>query len=297
MYCTSKVMLEKARSGGYAVGAFNFENMEMALAIVSAAERMCAPCILQTTPSTVAYGSAAGKDRKQALAMWRAIAYAAASQVSVPVACHLDHGDSAELSEAAVAAGYSSVMIDGSRLPFSENVKLSARVAGMAHEAGVPVEAELGTVGGKEDSLSCAGPQYTDPEVAYEFVRSCGIDSLAVGIGTSHGIYCGEPVLDTGRLAEIRERLERGGRSLPLVLHGSSGLSDGAVGECVRLGICKVNFATELRQAFTRACRTVLDGDGTVYDPKKYGRPAMKAVEEQVSSRIGVLGSEGKAFE
>ncbi len=296
MYCTSKEMLEKARGGAYAVGAFNFENMEMALAIVSAAEKMKAPCILQTTPSTVAYAAAEGRGREAALGMWRAIAYAAASQVSVPVACHLDHGDTAELAEAALKAGYSSVMIDGSRLPFDENIALSTSVAASARAAGVPVETELGTVGGKEDSDASQGPKYTDPGKVAEFVRRTRTDSLAVGIGTSHGIYAGEPFIRTDLLADIRDRLERDGLGLPLVLHGSSGLSDEVIRECVRLGICKVNFATELRQAFTGACRDILERDGSVYDPKKYGRPAMKAVAEKVCCRISVLGSEGKAF-
>lgn len=282
MYVSAGKMLSDARRGGYAVGAFNFENMEMALAIVSAAEELGAPCILQTTPSTLRYASPE---------MFRAIAFAAAESVKVPVACHLDHGDSPELAFRAVAAGYSSVMIDGSALPFEENIETVKRVTGYCIPRGIPVEAELGKVGGKEDDL-VADNAYTDPDDALRFAKETGITSLAVAIGTAHGIYRGIPVLDVDRLSAINEKLDPLG--LPLVLHGASGLTAAQVTECVRRGICKVNFATELRQAYTAAVRDLLGKDGGVYDPKKYGKPAMAAVKAQVRARISICGSEGK---
>ena len=284
MYVSAGKMLSDARRGGYAVGAFNFENMEMALAIVSAAEELGAPCILQTTPSTLRYASPE---------MYRAIAFAAAESVKVPVACHLDHGDSPELAFRAVAAGYSSVMIDGSALPFEENIETVKRVTGYCIPRGIPVEAELGKVGGKEDDL-VADNAYTDPDDAYRFAKETGITSLAVAIGTAHGIYRGIPVLDVDRLSAINEKLDPLG--LPLVLHGASGLTAAQVSECVKQGICKVNFATELRQAYTAAVRDLLGKDGGVYDPKKYGKPAMAAVKAQVRARITICGSEGKGI-
>ena len=285
MYTTSAKMLADARAGGYAVGAFNFENMEMALAIVSAAEECRAPVILQTTPSTLKYGTPE---------VMCAIAKAAAAAVSVPVACHLDHGNSVELAGRCLAAGYSSLMIDGSKMPFGGNVAVTTQGVAFASGAGVPVEAELGMIGGKEDGMT-GGDICTDPDTAVEFVRLTGAGSLAVAIGTAHGIYRGVPVLDTGRLSLIAGKLEEAGLSLPLVLHGASGLSDAQVTECVARGICKVNFATELRQAYTAAVREVLSSDTAVFDPKAYGKAAVAAVREQVKYRISVCGCEGKA--
>ena len=293
MYVTSKLLLENARIGGYAVAACNFENMEMAMAIVAAAEKLRAPVILQTTPSTVKYACANGYTHETALNMFRSVAEAAAGMVKVPVACHLDHGDSAELAIAAVDAGYSSVMIDGSKLPYDENIAVVRKVTEYAAARGIPVEAELGTVGGKEDDL-VAGDAYTDPAAASDFVIRTGVDSLAVAIGTAHGIYKGVPVLDVGRLSEIRHKLDADGTLIPLVLHGASGLSEEAICDCIRRGICKVNFATELRQAFTSAVREFLAADGGVYDPKKYGKAAMAAVAEQAGLRMKSLGSAGK---
>ena len=286
MYVSSEKMLKDAMSGGYAVGAFNFENMEMALAIVRAAEKCRAPVILQTTPSTVKYASAG---------VFAAIGRAAAETVSVPVAVHLDHGDSRELCFAAAEAGYSSVMIDASRLPLAENIAQVAAVVAFCRQRGIPVEAELGRVGGKEDSLLVKDDIYTDPDEACAFVEETCISSLAVAIGTAHGVYHGTPVLDTERLSQIRRALERENLLIPLVLHGASGLSDEAVKECVSRGICKVNFATELRQAYTAAVRETLGADGDLYDPKKFGKPAMEAVSRLVAGRIGILGSAGKA--
>ena len=287
MYVTTKEMLRAAQAGKYAIGAFNCENMEMAMAIVAAAEAQRAPVMLQTTPSTVSY---AGLD------MFYANVRALAERAGVPVALHLDHGSSYELAINAIAKGYSSVMIDGSHESFEDNIALSRRVVEQAKAKDIPVEAELGKVGGKEDDLDGgSGNGYTDPTDAVEFVKATGVDSLAVAIGTAHGVYVGTPVLDVARLAEIRKALEAAGVSIPLVLHGASGLTDESVRECIAEGICKVNFATELRQAYTAGVREVLTKDPDVYDPKKYGKVAMAKVQALVEDRIKVCGSNGKA--
>ena len=287
MYVTTKEMLKAAQDGKYAIGAFNCENMEMAMAIVAAAEAQHAPVMLQTTPSTVSY---AGLD------VYYANVRALAERASVPVALHLDHGSSYELAVNAMQAGYSSVMIDGSHESFEDNIAVTRRVVEVASAKDIPVEAELGKVGGKEDDLDGgSGNGYTDPADAVEFVKATGVDSLAVAIGTAHGVYVGTPVLDVARLAEIRRALEAAGVSIPLVLHGASGLTDESVRECIAQGICKVNFATELRQAYTAGVKEVLAKDPDVYDPKKYGKVAMAKVQALVEDRIKVCGANGKA--
>ena len=184
---TSKEMLLKAQQGGYAVGAFNVENMEMVKAVIAAAEELNAPVMLQTTPSTVKYGT---------LETYVGIVRAEAEKASVPVALHLDHGNSFELAVRAIKEGYTSVMIDGSGLGFEDNIDVTRRVVAVAAPNNIPVEAELGKVGGKEDDLEADGDTNTDPAQAAEFVERTGVDSLAVAIGTAHGFYVGTPVLD-----------------------------------------------------------------------------------------------------
>ena len=281
MYTTSKEMLLKAQQGGYAVGAFNAENMEMIRAIIAAAEELKAPVMIQTTPGTVRYAS---------LETFAAIVKAEAEKVSVPVCLHLDHGESYEMAVKAIQVGYSSVMIDGSKLPLEENIALSKRVADVGRACGVPVEAELGRVGGKEDDTESKDSAYTDPAEAKRFVEETGVDSLAIGIGTAHGVYKVKPVLNTPRISEVKEVVD-----VPLVLHGSSGLSDEDVRDCVKRGMCKVNFATELRQEYLKATRKLLSEDDTVIDPKKIGKVAMEAVKKQVEYRMKVCGCDGKA--
>lgn len=280
-YVTTKELLADAVSHRYAVGAFNCENLEMAMAIVAAGEACRAPLIIQTTPSTVNYAS---------VGLFAAMVRELAENAKIPVALHLDHGSSYELCEAALDAGYSSVMIDGSKESLEDNIALTKRVVSLASEKGIPVEAELGTVGGKEDSTFSSGTAYTDPDDALRFVRETGCSSLAVGIGTAHGIYKGTPVLDTGRLSLIKDKLVSAGLELPLVLHGASGLSEKAIRECISRGIAKVNFATELRQAYTEGVKEYLLSDPDCFDPKKYGRTAMKKVQEAVIRRIAVCG-------
>lgn len=279
---TTKQLLLDAQKGGYAVGAFNVENMEMVQAVLAAAEELRSPVIMQTTPSTVKY---AGLD------YFYANVKTAAERADIPVVMHLDHGSSFELAMQALRTGYTSIMIDGSHGTFEENIAVSKAVADACHPSGVPVEAELGKVGGKEDDLEGGDENpYTDPEQAKKFVEATGIDSLAVAIGTAHGVYKGTPKLDVERLSEICKTVE-----IPLVLHGTSGVPDEAVKECIRRGICKVNYATDLRIAFTKGVNQVLGEKPDTIDPKKYNTQGREEVKKYVMGKIKVCGSAGKA--
>lgn len=279
---TTKQLLLDAQKGGYAVGAFNVENMEMVQAVVAAAEELRSPVIMQTTPSTVKYAD---------LAYFYENVKVAAEKASVPVVMHLDHGSSFELAMQALRTGYTSIMIDGSHEPYEDNIAVTKSVVDACHPSGIPVEAELGKVGGKEDDLDGGdGDPYTDPQEAVEFVQRTGIDSLAVAIGTAHGVYKGLPKLDFNRLSEIRKVV-----SIPLVLHGTSGVPDDDVKECIKRGICKVNYATDLRIAFTKGVNEVLHDNPDTIDPKKYNAVGREEVKKYVMSKIKVCGSVGKA--
>ncbi|MGO5051707.1 class II fructose-bisphosphate aldolase [Lachnospiraceae bacterium LCP25S3_G4] len=278
---TSKEMLIKARKNGYAVGAFNAENMEMVKAIIAAAEELNAPVMLQTTPSTIKYGKSS---------MYAAMVKAAAEEASIPVCLHLDHGSSYELAVECMNHGYTSIMIDGSGEELEKNIEITQKVVEEAHKRGLPVEAELGKVGGKEDDLEVEVDTNTDVQEAVLFVEQTGIDSLAVAIGTAHGFYVGTPVLDKERLSEIAKVV-----SIPLVLHGASGISDEEVADCVNRGIAKVNFATELRVAYTRAWKKLYEEAPNTFDPKAFGKAGMEAVKELVMNRMKVCGCDGKA--
>lgn len=277
---TSKEMLLDAQKGGYAVGAFNAENMEMVKAIIAAAEELKAPVMIQTTPSTINYGT---------LETYTALVRAEAQKASVPVALHLDHGNSFDLAVRAIREGYTSIMIDGSGSGFEENIDVTRRVVLVAAPNQIPVEAELGKVGGKEDDLEAEADTNTDPAQAAEFVERTGISSLAVAIGTAHGFYVGNPVLDKERLSEIRKVVD-----IPLVLHGASGLSDEDVMDCVKRGICKVNFATELRAAYTDAVKALLKEKPETFDPKAFGKVGIPAVKKLVMERMKVCGCDGR---
>ena len=279
---TTNEMLKKAQEGHYAVGAFNVENLEMVMAVIKAAGEMNSPVIMQTTASTVKY---AGLD------YYLSLVRTAAERSDVPVAMHLDHGNSFELAMQALRTVYTSIMIDGSHESFEDNIALTSRVAAACAASGVSVEAELGKVGGKEDDLDGGDENpYTDPQQAKEFAERTGVTSLAIAIGTAHGIYKGIPKLDLDRLSEIREVV-----SIPLVLHGASGVPDDAVRESVRRGICKVNFATELRIAYSDGVKEYLRENPDSFDPKKYGTVGMQHVTELVKQKISVCGSEGQA--
>ena len=279
---TSKELMLNAQKNHYAIGAFNVENMEMVQAVVAAAEELSSPVILQTTPGTLKYASPE---------MFYANVAAAAQAAKVPIVMHLDHGNSYELAMRAFHAGYTSIMIDGSQKPFEENISLTKSVVDACHAGGIPVEAELGKVGGKEDDLDGGeGNGYTVPEEAAEFVEKTGVDFLAVAIGTAHGVYKGVPKLDLERISRIRELV-----SVPLVLHGTSGVPDETVRECIARGMCKVNYATDLRIAFTNGVREYLQNYPDVYDPKKYGAAGREKVKQYVMQKILVCGSDGKA--
>lgn len=281
MLVTAKQLMLDAQKGGYAIGAFNVENMEMVQAVVSAAEELKSPVIIQTTPSTLKYASPE---------MFYANVAAAAKAASVPVVMHLDHGSSFQLAMQAFRAGYTSIMIDGSHSSYEDNIAVTKAVVDACHPAGVPVEAELGKVGGKEDDLDGGDGGYTVPAEAADFVEKTGVDSLAVAIGTAHGVYKGTPKLDVDRLSEIRKVV-----SIPLVLHGTSGVPDEAVRECIRRGICKVNYATDLRIAFSAGLKEYLAKDPDAFDPKKYNALGREKVKEYVMSKILVCGSNGRA--
>ncbi len=296
-------ILQKARREGYAVGAFNTNNMEITKAIISAAVESNAPIFLQLSAGALNYGGfeLAG------------LALALAKKVPVPVAVHLDHGLTFELARECMSFGFSSVMIDGSALPFSKNVALTKRVVVAAHKKWVSVEAELGQLKGKEDMVSAARSSYTDPAEAARFVKLTRVDSLAVAIGTSHGAYKfkGVPRLDLKRLSEIAAAV-----SIPLVLHGASsvpanivamanrygaklakakGVPESQIRKAIRLGVCKVNEDTDIRIAFTAAMRKSLKEHPKLIDPREMLSPAIEAMKAVVMRRIKVLGSEGKA--
>ena len=279
---TSKGMLLDAQKGNYAVGAFNVENMEMVMAVVEAAQEMQSPVILQTTPSTVRYAG---------FNLYYANVKAVAERATVPVALHLDHGSSFELAVQALREGYTSIMIDGSQLPWEENTGLTRRVVEVCRPCRVPVEAELGCVGGKEDGRSSRNSGLTSPAQAAEFVDKTGIDFLAVAIGTSHGVYKGAPSIHLDLLGEIKKCVP-----VPLVLHGTSGVEDEVVRSCIQEGICKVNYATDLRIAFSDGIKRILSEDSTVIDPKIYGKMGKELVKRYVQDKIWVCKSSGRGF-
>jgi tagatose 1,6-diphosphate aldolase GatY/KbaY len=278
---TSEKMLLAAREGHWALGAFNAENMEMIQAIIEAAETMKAPVIIQTTPGTLKYGS---------LELFFAIASALANSSPVPIALHLDHGDSFVLAVKALRAGYTSIMIDGSQFSLEENIAFTEAVVRSCRPNNIPVEGELGRVGGKEDDRNSDEAGYTDPDEAAIFVAKTGVSSLAVGVGTAHGIYKETPVLNVELISTLKKTVD-----VPLVLHGASGLSDDVVKGCISRGICKVNFATELRIAYTEATNAFRKENPEVIDPKKYGAHARDAVRDIVIQRIKVCGCDNKA--
>ena len=271
-----KEILKKAQKENYAVGAFNVENMEMIQAVVEAAKELRSPVIIQTTPSTLKYASPE---------LFFANVKMLADSCDIPIALHLDHGDSFELAVRMVRAGYSSVMIDGSKLSMQENIALTKSVVAVCHPCGISVEGELGSIGGKEDD-TVGEIRYTDPQEAACFALETQVDALAVAIGTAHGVYKNEPRLNVSRLTQIRETTD-----VPLVLHGTSGVPDGVVRDCISKGICKVNYATDLRIAFSDAVKEFLRKDANVFDPKKYNAYARQRVKECVKQKICVCNS------
>lgn len=269
-------LLGEARASGRALAAFNVHNMEILQGVAAAAAKAGSPLFLQATPATIHY---AGADFLVAMAQ------AAAQRWQVPVVLHLDHAQDIEIIRQCLEAGFTSVMYDGSMLPLADNIHNTRRVAELAATYGAAVEGELGTIGGRagESQEMC----YTDPDEAQEFVQSTGVDMLAVAVGTAHGLYKGEPKLDIVRLAEIAAKV-----SIPLVLHGGSGVPADAIRQAISLGVAKVNIATELKIPFTQALMNQMselaDQEEGSYDPRKYLLAARGAVENSAHEKISM---------
>jgi len=298
-------LLLRARREGYAVGAFNIQNLEGLWAVTGAAVEERSPVIVAVSPGAIRYGG---------LRLLATAVRTVAEDLPVPLALHLDHGEDLETVSRCLEAGFTSVMIDGSHLPFRKNVDLTRKAVELAHPRGVSVEGELGRLAGMEEkSVEEREALLTDPAQAEEFVRLTGVDSLAVSIGTSHGAYKfrGEPRLDFERLKLIRERVE-----VPLVLHGASSVPPWAVEKASRygaqlqgakgipeehlrraisLGIAKVNIDTDLRLAFTATVREVLATSPGEFDPRKILGPAREAMKEVVREKMRLFGSSGRA--
>ncbi len=305
---TTKEMFEKSMKEGFAIGAFNVNNMEIIQAIVDAAEAQKSPVILQASSSAIKYAR---------MNYLMKMIEAATENSEIPVALHLDHGPDFETCKQCVDAGFTSVMIDGSKYDFEENVALTKKVVDYAHERGVVVEAELGKLAGIEDDVNVSSDEamYTDPDQAKEFVERTGCDSLAIAIGTSHGAYKfkGEAKLRFDILAKIKEKIP----NIPIVLHGAStvipelvetcnkyggnipgakGVPNEILNEASRLGISKINVDTDLRLAMTASIRKVFAESPEVFDPRKYLLPAREKIQEVVEFKMkNVFGSSNKA--
>jgi fructose-bisphosphate aldolase class II len=278
----------RAQQEGWAVGAFNANTLEQAQAIVLAAQAEESPAIIQVSHRALTYiGSG---NEIQGLKYIAAIGKVAAESVTVPIALHLDHGTEREVLQA-LALGYTSVMFDGDGLSLEENITITKRLCEAAHSVDACMEAEVGDVpkpDGKEfDQATIA---LTQPEEAAQFAETTAIDTLAVALGSVHGLKTKQISIDLDCLAAIRRRV-----SIPLVLHGSSGVSDDDIKQGIAMGLSKVNVATQLNQAFTRAIRDVLNRDDELVDPRKYLAPGRNAQIEIVRERIRFFGASGKA--
>lgn len=282
-FVTLREVLQNAQQEGYAVGAFNANNMEIVKAIMEAAVEERSPVILQASQGALRYAG---------LNYITAMVRAAAEEADVPVVLHLDHGTSFEQTMLCLRYGFSSVMFDGSRYPLEENIARTAKVAEVAHAMGATVEGELGKIGGTEDDISVDEREafFTDPAEAEQFVRETGIDALAVAIGTAHGPYKGEPVLDFERLAAIKKVVP-----VPLVLHGASGVPAESIRKAIELGVCKINIDTELRQAFVRGVQRVIREHPDEIDPRKILGPAKEAMKAVVKEKMRLFGCAGRA--
>ncbi len=317
---TTKEMFAKAYDGGYAIGAFNVNNMEIVQGITEAAAEVNAPLILQVSKGARSYANHTYLMK---------LVEAAVIETGLPIALHLDHGDSFEICKSCIDGGFTSVMIDASSKPFAENIELTKKVVEYAHDHGVVVEAELGSLAGIEDevNVSAEAASYTRPEEVEEFVSKTGCDSLAIAIGTSHGAYkftpeqCTRneqgilvpPALRFDILEEVSKRLP----GFPIVLHGSSsvpqefvakvnqfgGAMPNAIGvpeeqlrKAASMSVCKINIDSDLRLAMTASIREYMAGNPSHFDPRQYLKPARSAIKEMVKHKlINVLGCDGKA--
>ena len=308
---TSKEMFEKAYKGGYAIGAFNVNNMEIIQGITGAAAKLKAPVILQVSKGARSYANRTYLMK---------LVEAAVIETGLPICLHLDHGDSFEICKSCIDDGFTSVMIDASSKPFAENIALTRQVVEYAHDRGVVVEAELGALAGIEDevNVSAEDSSYTRPEEVEEFVSKTGCDSLAIAIGTSHGAYKFKPGTKPQLRFDVLEEVEKKLPGFPIVLHGSSsvpqefvekinkfgGNMPGAIGvpedqlrKAASMAVCKINIDSDLRLAMTASIREYLTMHPDHFDPRQYLKPARQAIEDMVSHKIvDVLGCEGKAF-
>ena len=306
---TTKEMFEKAFKGGYAIGAFNINNMEIIQGVVAAAKAQNSAVILQVSKSALKYAHPK---------YLKAMVDAAVEETGLDIALHLDHGPSFEVCKECIEHGFTSVMFDGSHLDYEENVAETKKVVEYAHAHGVVVEAELGKLAGVEDEVkvNAADATYTDPDQAVDFVSRTGVDSLAIAIGTSHGAYKfkGEAKLDFDRLAKITEKLEAAGfHNFPIVLHGASSVDQRCVAMCNEFGgniagaqgipaemlrkassmaVCKINMDTDLRLAMTAAIRKSFGEEPAAFDPRGYLGAARELIQELVEDKIkNVIGS------
>ncbi|MFR3566540.1 MAG: tagatose-bisphosphate aldolase subunit GatY [Paraclostridium sordellii] len=282
---STKEILEKAQNEGYAVPAFNIHNLETIQVVLKAATDLKSPVILAATPSTVKYA-----DENYLLAIMNK----ATELNDIPIAFHLDHHENVDDIKRIIKLGCKSVMIDASKHEFDENVSIVKDIVNFAHKYGTTVEAELGKLGGVEDNLEVDDKDayLTNPNEALKFVKLTGVDSLAVAIGTAHGLYKCEPKLDFKRLEEIRRLVH-----VPLVLHGASGVSYGAVQEAIKNGVCKVNIATELKIPFSNAIKKYFEENPNASDPRQYLVPAKNAMYDVVAEKIKMCKSENKAYD
>lgn len=307
---TTKEMFKKAYNGGYAIGAFNVNNMEIVQGITEAAAELNAPLILQVSKGARAYANHTYLMK---------LVEAAVIETGLPIALHLDHGDSFDICKSCIDGGFTSVMIDASSKSFEENIEITKKVVEYAHDHGVVVEAELGTLAGIEDevSVSAEDSSYTRPEDVQEFVERTGCDSLAIAIGTSHGAYKFKPGTDPKLRFDILEEVEKRLPNFPIVLHGASsvpqefvriinengGNMPGAIGvpedqlrKAASMAVCKINIDSDLRLAMTASIRQYLNQHPDHFDPRQYLKPARAAIKDMVAHKIvDVLGCNGKA--
>lgn len=283
MLVTGKEILDDAHKNGYAVGAFNINNMEIIQAIIEAAEETRSPVILQASQGGIKYAG---------IEYIAILAKVAAEKATVPVAVHLDHGTDFDQVMKCIRHGFSSVMVDGSKFPLEENIGVTKKIVEIAHAVDVSVEAELGKIGGTEDHIKVdeKDATMTDPDEAVKFVEETGVDSLAIAVGTAHGVYEGEPELDFDRIKVIKEKL-----NMPLVLHGSSGVAYEDLEKAIGLGINKINIDTDIRMAFADAIKEFLKDNPDEFDPRNILKPARANMRKTVAEKMKVFGSVGRA--
>ncbi len=308
---TTTEMFKKAYEGGYAVGAFNVNNMEIVQGITEACQELNSPVVLQVSKGARAYANHTY--------LVKMVEAAIINCPDIPIALHLDHGPDFETCKACIDGGFSSVMIYGSSLPLEENIKLAKKVVDYAHEHGVVVEAELGTLAGVEDdvNVSAEDSSYTRPEDVEEFVTKTGCDSLAIAIGTSHGAYKFKPGTTPQLRFDILEEVEKRLPGFPIVLHVSSsvpqdfvqkinahggkmpdaiGIPEEMLRQAAKMAVCKINIDSDIRLAITASIREYFDAHPDHFDPRQYLKPARQAVKDMVAHKIkNVLGSDGKA--